>query len=89
MALATKLHWSKIVWAAGLANIYATIPQLVQIWDSRDVSGLSLQTFSLYFVIQVVLAAEGYFKHSANVMWTLGACSLVTLGVIISILYLR
>jgi uncharacterized protein with PQ loop repeat len=39
--IAKRIHWSLIIWLAGMVNVTAMLPQLVPIIRTRNIAGLS------------------------------------------------
>src|SRR6266566_5951894 len=56
--IAKRIHWSFIIWLAGMVNVTAMLPQLVRIIRTRNIEGLSLAMFVLYFLVQVAFSIE-------------------------------
>ena len=63
--IAKRIHWSFIIWLAGMVNVTAVLPQLVRIIRTSNIEGLSLAMFVLYFFVQVAFSIEGFFKKNS------------------------
>jgi uncharacterized protein with PQ loop repeat len=87
--VARKIHWRTIIWIAGLVNVVAMVPQLIQILITHDVRGLSVGMFAIYFCIQTAFALEGYFTRNRMFMVCLGLSAAVNATVITLVLRLR
>lgn len=87
--IARKIHWPFIVWTFGILNVIAMLPQVFQIIHTRNVEGLSLETFSIYLVLQVAFSLEGYFTRNKMFMICMGLSAMVSVAIIILIVYLR
>ena len=79
---AKKIHWSSIVWLAGIANVMAMLPQLYSILTTRNVEGLNLTMFVTIFVIQLAFGAEGFFKRNTMLMTTMLLAAVVNIAII-------
>jgi hypothetical protein len=69
--VAKRVHWSFIIWLAGMVNVTAMLPQLVRIIRTRNIEGLSRAMVVLYFLVQVAFSIE----RVVRVMTMLGFCS--------------
>lgn len=87
--IAKKIHWSFIIWLAGMVNVTAMLPQLVRIIRTRDIEGLSLAMFVLYFLVQVAFSMEGFFKKNGMLMVCMGLSAVVSGMIIVLVTYLR
>ncbi len=87
--IAKRIHWSFIIWLAGMVNVTAMLPQLVRIIRTRDVAGLSLAMFVLYFLVQVAFSIEGFFKKNRMLMVCMGLSAVVSGMIIVLVTYLR
>jgi uncharacterized protein with PQ loop repeat len=87
--VARRIRWEAIIWTAGLVNVTAMLPQLYQIVTTRNVDGLALPMFVIYFAIQVAFSIEGYFKRNKMLMVCLGLSAIVSAIIISLIFYLR
>jgi len=84
-----KIRWDIIIWTAGLVNVGAMLPQLYQIIKTRNVDGLALEMFVIYFVLQVVFSLQGFFQRDKMLMVCLGLSAVVSAIIIGLVLYLR
>jgi len=87
--VAKKIRWDVIIWTAGLVNVGAMLPQLYQIIKTRNVDGLALEMFVIYFVLQVAFSLQGFFRRDKMLMVCLGLSSVVSAIIISLVLYLR
>jgi len=72
-----------------MVNVTAMLPQLVRIIRTRDVAGLSLAMFVLYFLVQVAFSIEGFFKKNRMLMVCMGLSAVVSGMIIVLVTYLR
>ena len=87
--IAAMLRWDTVMWVVGMVNVTAMLPQLFNIWATRETAGLSLEMFGIYLGIQIVFAGEGFFKRSRALMVTMILSALVTTTLILSVLWIR
>lgn len=87
--IALKIHWRSIIWVAGLVNVVAMLPQLIQILRTQETAGISTTMFWIYFVIQIAFGLEGYFTRNKMFMWCLGLSALVSALNLFFIYYFR
>ena len=87
--IAKRIHWSFIIWLAGLINVTAMLPQLARIIRTRNIQGLSLAMFVLYFLVQVAFSIEGFFKKNRMLMVCMGLSAVVSGTIILLVAYLR
>ena len=52
---------------ASITSIIACIPQVIQILHTKNVEGISLQTYDMWFVMQ--LFAVPYMVQSGDILW--------------------
>lgn len=86
---AERINWSAIIWSFGILNVGAMLPQLVRLIQTRDTSGLSLETFVIYGVIQVAFAFDGFFKRNTVFTVCMGLSAVVSATIIGLILSYR
>lgn len=53
--------------AASIASIVACLPQIVQILRTKNVEGISLETYDMWFIFQIM--ALPYAIQSGDVVW--------------------
>lgn len=87
--IAKRIHWSSIIWLAGMVNVTAMLPQLVRIIRTRNIAGLSLAMFVLYFLVQVAFSLEGFFTKNRMLMVCMGLSAVVSGMIIVLVTYLR
>jgi len=85
---AKKIHWSFIFWIIGFVNVGAMFPQLWKIISTKNIEGLAIEMFLIYFLVQIVFSAEGYFKRNYTLFVCLGLSALVSAIIIFFILFL-
>ena len=86
---AEKIRWDVIIWTAGLVNVGAMLPQLYQIFKTRNVEGVSLEMFVIYFFLQVAFSLQGFFRRDKMLMVCLGLSAVVSAVIIGLVVYLR
>jgi uncharacterized protein with PQ loop repeat len=47
--------FDKLIVILGLVNVIATVPQITQIWQNQDASGVSLITWAYYVIFTAIL----------------------------------
>jgi MtN3 and saliva related transmembrane protein len=87
--IARRVHWSFIIWLAGMVNVTAMLPQLVRIIRTRNTEGLSLAMFVLYFLVQIAFSIEGFFKKNRMLMVCMGLSAIVSGTIILLVTFLR
>jgi uncharacterized protein with PQ loop repeat len=87
--IAKRVYWSFIIWLAGMVNVTAMLPQLFRIIRTRNIEGLSLAMFVLYFLVQVAFSIEGFFKKNRMLMVCMGLSAVVSGMIIVLVTYLR
>ncbi len=61
-------HIFALIYAvASLSSIAACIPQVVQILHTKNVEGISIQTYDMWFVMQLI--AVPYMVQSGDLLW--------------------
>ena len=73
--VASLIRWPMLIWAFGIINVTAMLPQLWQLIQTQETKGLSVGMFFIYGFIQIAFALEGYFKRNTvlSVCMTLSA----------------
>jgi uncharacterized protein with PQ loop repeat len=87
--LSQKIRWNKIMFALGLLNPLAFVPQIYAIVTTHVVAGISIQMFSLFVVIQLSFFINGFFQRDKAVMISMGSSALLTSIAIMLTLYYR
>lgn len=87
--LAEKIHWKFIIWVVGIVNPFFMIPQLWSVWTTHNVSGISVLTLTILFLIQSGFSIHGFFLRDRPLMWSNAAAALVTAITALSVTYLR
>lgn len=72
--IAKRIHWSFIIWLAGMVNVTAMLPQLFRIVRTHQIQGLSLAMFVLYFLVQVAFSIEGFFTKNQRSWFAWAEC---------------
>lgn len=86
---AKKIRWSKIIWLAGMANGFSLLPQFFAILTTKNVTGVSVPMFCIFFVVQSCFAFEGFLKRSNALMYSMLFSMVVTITIICSVLYYK
>lgn len=86
---AKMIRWPFIFWLVGIVNPFFMVPQLVAVWESRLVEGISLLMLVMALGIQAGFGAHGFFKRDRALMWSNAAAALVTFATVASVLYIR
>ncbi len=87
--IARKIRWPFIIWLAGMVNVVAMLPQFARIIRTRNIQGLSLEMFVLYFLVQVAFSLEGFFTKNRMLMVCMGLSAVVSGMIIVLVTYLR
>jgi uncharacterized protein with PQ loop repeat len=69
--------------------VTAMLPELARIIRTRDIEGLSLAMFVLYFLVQVAFSIEGFFRKNKMPMVRVGLSAVVSGTIILLAAYLR
>ena len=77
----------RLAYIAGIASPIVTLPQLIQIWTTRDASGVSLITWFSYLVIVIIMTLYGIIHKEKPLIIMYGSLiivdSLIIIGTII------
>jgi uncharacterized protein with PQ loop repeat len=87
--IAAKIHWTKIIWLVSIVNPLITLPQLIQLWSSRETAGLSLLFLVILLFVQGGFSAHGFFTRDRFIMISNGIAAGMTLLTMLSAIYLR
>lgn len=87
--IAQAIHWSTIIWIAGLLNPLMIVPQLLKIVRSGNTIGISLGFFSILCGLQSAFSVHGFFIRDDLVMISNGLAALSTLATTFVTLYFR
>jgi len=82
--IAQAIHWSTIIWIAGLLNPLMIVPQLLKIVRSGSTEGISLGFFSILCGLQSAFSVHGFFIRDDLVMISNGLAALSTLATTLS-----
>ncbi len=86
---AMKIRWQTIIWAVGIVNVIAMLPQLVRIIRTHAIQGLSLEMFLVYFLIQIAFSFEGFFTRNRMLMVCMALSAIVSATVIGFVIWIR
>lgn len=86
--VAKKIHWTKIIWLVSIINPLMTLPQLIQLWVTRETAGLSLAFLLILLFVQAGFSTHGFFVRDRFIMISNGIAASMTLITIFSALYL-
>lgn len=87
--VAEMIWWPYIIWAFGIINVGAMLPQLVRIIRTKKVEDLSLGMFCIYHGVQVAFSLQGFFRRDTMLMTCLGLSACVSLTIIVLIVRIR
>lgn len=79
----------KLVMVVAIVEPLMTLPQVIQIWTTRDVRSLSLITWTLYVAASSVWFVYGLKIHNQALVVTGALWTLMELAVIVGILAWR
>jgi uncharacterized protein with PQ loop repeat len=88
-AVAKKIHWTKIIWLVSIVNPLMTLPQLVQLWATRETAGLSLIFLFILLFVQGGFSLHGFFTRDRFIMISNGIAAGMTILTILSALYFQ
>ena len=82
-----KLFLDRLVVVLGVLNIFATLPQVLEIWLDKDASGVSVYSWAYYTFFASILLLYGFVHKEKPIIATyLGSVLLyaaITIGAII------
>lgn len=55
-----RTKFDKVIVILGLVNVAATLPQLYEMWSSKDAGGVSIITWSYYVVFTAILLVYSF-----------------------------
>lgn len=87
--VARKIHWAKIIWVVSIVNPLMTLPQLIQLWATRETAGLSLIFLFILLFVQAGFSTHGFFVRDRFIMISNGIAAAMTLLTILSAVYLK
>ena len=76
----------KLVYAAALASVLLTVPQVLQVWASKSVQGISIISWSAYTFTATLWSLYGYYHKEKMLMLLYLAFALLNLLVVIGTL---
>lgn len=86
---AQKIHWTKIIWVVSIINPLMTLPQLIQLWVTRETAGLSLIFLLILLFVQAGFSTHGFFTRDRFIMISNGIAATMTMLTILSALYIQ
>lgn len=87
--VATRIHWTKIIWLVSIINPLMTLPQLIQLWATQQTAGLSLIFLLILLFVQGGFSLHGFFTRDRFIMTSNGIAASMTLITILSAVYLK
>ena len=87
--VAQTIRWPLIIWLVSIVNPFMTLPQLWQVWATRQTAGLSLEFLAILFFVQGGFSLHGFFTRDRFIMGSNGVAAAMTLITIASAIYLR
>lgn len=87
--VAKKIHWSKIIWAVSIVNPLMILPQFLQIWQTHQTAGISIDFLVILVVIQYGFSFHGFFTRDRFIMISNGIAASMSLITLLSTLYVR
>ena len=86
---ARRIRWAWIAWLIGVINPTFMMPQLIQIWLTREVAALSLTTLAILIFIQGGFALHGYLTRDSLIFVSNILAITVTILTVLSTMYFR
>ncbi len=87
--VAQIIRFPLILSAAGIVNVGAMLPQLAKMMEEKKADGISLTMISIFLLVQLAYAGEGYFKHSKSQLIPMLLSAGVSASTIAYVCYLR
>lgn len=87
--IAARIHWRKIIWLAGFANVASALPQLWALITTHETKGIAIETYYIALIVQIAFTLEGYFTRNRVLMVCIGLSGLVSGSIIGLIVYFR
>ena len=87
--LAVLIRWPKIIWLVGIVNPFIMVPQIYQIWATREVAGISLVMLGIITFVQAGFACHGFFIRDKFVMVSNTAAAIMSIVTAVSVLLLQ
>jgi len=84
-----KIHWKKIIWLVSIINPLMTLPQLIQLWVTRETAGLSLVFLGILLFVQAGFSLHGFFTRDRFIMISNGIAATMTSITILSAVFLQ
>jgi uncharacterized protein with PQ loop repeat len=85
--IAQKIHWKSIIWLVSIINPLMTAPQLIKIWQTGQIAGISLIFLFILLFVQSGFSLHGFFTRDRFIMASNGLAATMTLLTILSTLY--
>jgi len=86
--IAKRIHWQKIIWLVSIVNPLMTLPQLIQLWATRETAGLSFGFLFILLFVQGGFSSHGFFTRDRFIMTSNGIAAVMTLLTIVSAFYI-
>ena len=86
---AEKIRWPILIWLIGIANPFFMFPQLIGIWTTGRVEGISLLTLCILVILQWGFSLHGFFLRDRPLMVSNAAAGFVTLVTTLSVVYFQ
>ncbi len=84
-----RARFDKLIVVFGLVNVAATIPQITQLWQARDSSGVSVITWSYYVVFTAMLLVYSITIKSKPMIIMYTGNTIVYIVVLVSAIIFR
>ncbi len=81
-----KNFMDKAIYPIGILGPVMTVPQLLEVWTTKDVSGLSLLTWSSWVIIASFWLFYGVLHKEIPIILSYALWILVELGVVVGII---
>ncbi len=67
-----KRYFDKVMYVIAFAGPLATIPQVIQTFETKDVSGMSLATFTAWFILTIFWLIYGIIHKEIPIIMSQG-----------------
>lgn len=78
-----------IGYTAGTISVIAIIPQLVKLLKTKDSKNLSLMTYNLYVIVQILWICYGVGRKDLQIIISNIVCMLLSIMIILFSVYYR
>lgn len=86
---AGKRFFDRVMYGVSILGPAVLLPQVFQVYISRDVSALSLSTWALLGSVNILWAVYGYIHHERPILITNVFTCTLNFGIVIAILLYR